>query len=70
MLYTFRVKENLDEKQPVGPSKREGSSLSNLVCQLGKKPKLSTLQKSKMDWDSFKTTEGIAEDLQQHNKDG
>ncbi|XP_062501759.1 craniofacial development protein 1-like [Corticium candelabrum] len=73
--YTFagediQVKENLDEKQPVGPSKREGSSLSNLVCQLGKKPKLSTLQKSKMDWDSFKTTEGIAEDLQQHNKDG
>lgn len=41
-----------------------------LVGQLGKKPKLSTLWKSKMDWDSFKTTQGITEELQQHNKDG
>ena len=34
----------------------------------GKKPKLGTLDKSKMDWNSFVQEEGIKEELQTHNK--
>ncbi|XP_028665228.1 craniofacial development protein 1 [Erpetoichthys calabaricus] len=38
----------------------------------GKKQKLSTLEKSKLDWESFKNEEGIGEELATHNrgKDG
>jgi len=38
----------------------------------GKKPKMGTLDKSKMDWNSFVQEEGIKEELQTHNrgKDG
>lgn len=43
--------------------------LSSLTSQLsGKKPKLTTLEKSKLDWDQFKTAEGIAEDLKSFNQ--
>lgn len=42
--------------------------LSSVLGQLGKKNKLSVLEKSKLDWDSFKKEEGIAEELQTHNK--
>jgi hypothetical protein len=34
----------------------------------GKKPKLGTLDKSKMDWDKFVKEEGIKEDLETFNK--
>lgn len=34
----------------------------------GKKPKLGTLDKSKMDWEKFVKEEGIKEDLQTFNK--
>ncbi|XP_075224578.1 yeti [Lycorma delicatula] len=47
---------------------RGGSALSSFLGQLGKKGKLSTLEKSKLDWDNFKKNEGIEEDLQKHNK--
>lgn len=66
----IQVKECPDEKPNPSVNKRQGSSLSSLVGQLGKKPKMGTLQKSKLDWEAFKTSAGIAEELQQHNKDG
>ncbi|RZF36038.1 hypothetical protein LSTR_LSTR005854 [Laodelphax striatellus] len=49
-----------------------GGALSAFVGQLGKKNKLSMLEKSKLDWDSFKKEEGIEEDLKTFNrgKDG
>ncbi|MGH0177554.1 UNVERIFIED_CONTAM: hypothetical protein FKN15_075426 [Acipenser sinensis] len=34
----------------------------------GKKQKMSTLEKSKLDWDSFKNEEGIGEELATHNR--
>ena len=34
----------------------------------GKKPKLGTLDKSKMDWNKFIEQEGIKEELLTHNK--
>lgn len=45
-----------------------GGGLAAIVGQLGKKNKLSTLEKSKLDWDRFKKAEGIEEDIQTHNK--
>ncbi|KAK7115136.1 craniofacial development protein 1-like [Littorina saxatilis] len=42
--------------------------LGNLLNKIGKKQKMGTLEKSKMDWDSFKKKEGIEEDLKIHNK--
>lgn len=49
------------------PLKR-GPGIGDLVANLGKRQKLSTLGKTKMDWDMFKQDEGIAEDLKNHTK--
>ncbi|KAI9556015.1 hypothetical protein GHT06_018578 [Daphnia sinensis] len=50
------------------PALRTGG-LSSLTSQLSnKKSKLSTLEKSKLDWDQFKNDEGIAEDLKSFNQ--
>lgn len=51
-----------------GRGRGGGGGLAALVGQLGKKNKLSTLEKSKLDWDRFKKHEGIEEDIQTHNK--
>lgn len=48
-------------KRPAGM----GSILSHIG---GKKPKMSTLEKSKMDWDAYKSEEGITEELAIHNR--
>ncbi|GFS24209.1 craniofacial development protein 1 [Elysia marginata] len=42
--------------------------LSSVLSKIGKKNKMGTLEKSKIDWDSFKKKEGIDEDLKIHNK--
>ena len=42
--------------------------LSSVLGQLGKKSKLGTLEKSKLDWDRYKKDEGIEEELQMYNK--
>lgn len=54
-------------KGKLGSLKR-GPGLNNLVANLGKKQKLSTLKKTELDWDLFKREEGIAEDLRNHTK--
>ncbi|XP_027762663.1 craniofacial development protein 1 [Empidonax traillii] len=49
------------------------SGMSSLLGKIGaKKPKMSTLEKSKLDWETFKEEEGIVEELAIHNrgKDG
>lgn len=52
-----------------GPAKRSGGGLGSVLNQLaGKKSKLSVLEKTKMDWDGFKSNEGINEELQTHNR--
>ncbi|XP_029985833.1 craniofacial development protein 1 isoform X2 [Sphaeramia orbicularis] len=51
-----------------GPSKRP-VGVSGVLSHIGgKKQKMSTLEKSKMDWDAFKTEEGISEELAIHNR--
>uniref|UniRef100_A0A182N863 Craniofacial development protein 1 n=1 Tax=Anopheles dirus TaxID=7168 RepID=A0A182N863_9DIPT len=45
-----------------------GGGLGAVLNQIGQKNKLSTLEKTKLDWTSFKRQEGIEEELQTHNK--
>lgn len=47
---------------------RSGGGLSGVLGQLGKKNKLSVLEKTKLDWSGFKKNQGIEEELQVHNK--
>lgn len=58
------------EIPPVAGVKRPsaGGGLSSLLGQITKKNKLSVLEKTKMDWDGFKSKEGIGEELQTHNR--
>lgn len=55
---------------PIPPLNRPRPSggLSSVLGQLGKKNKLSVLEKTKLDWTGFKRNEGIDEELQTHNK--
>lgn len=49
-------------------SRRSGGGLSSVLGQIGKKNKLSVLEKTQLDWNGFKRNEGIDEELQTHNK--
>ncbi|XP_045893660.1 craniofacial development protein 1 [Micropterus dolomieu] len=52
-----------------GPSAKRPAGMTSLLSRIGgKKPKMSTLEKSKMDWDAFKSEEGITEELAIHNR--
>ena len=43
--------------------------MSSLLGKIGaKKQKMNTLEKSKLDWESFKEEEGIGEELAIHNR--
>ena len=50
---------------------RGGNALDNLVSSLsGKKKQISVLDKSKLDWNKFKTSTGITDELEKHKKNG
>ncbi|XP_053175197.1 craniofacial development protein 1 [Scomber japonicus] len=52
-----------------GPSAKRPVGMSSILNRIGgKKQKMSTLEKSKMDWDAFKSEEGISEELAIHNR--
>ncbi|XP_041376220.1 craniofacial development protein 1-like [Gigantopelta aegis] len=50
--------------------KRPASSggLGSILSKIGKKDKISTLEKSKLDWNKFKKEEGIEDEVNLHNK--
>ncbi|XP_013404432.1 craniofacial development protein 1-like [Lingula anatina] len=50
------------------PGMKRPMGLGSVLGKIGKKPKLSTLTKSALDWNKFKTEEGIEEELQIHNR--
>lgn len=51
------------------PRLKRSSGMSSLLGKIGaKKQKMSTLEKSKLDWESFKEEEGIGEELAIHNR--
>ncbi|XP_026274087.1 craniofacial development protein 1 [Frankliniella occidentalis] len=66
----------LSQPNTSGPSRgggaRRGGGLSAVLSQIGKKSKISTLEKSKLDWERYKSDEGLNEEIQTHNrgKDG
>jgi len=47
---------------------KTSGGLANILSQIGKKSKLSVLEKSKQDWDGYKKKEGIVEELVTYNK--
>ncbi|KAM9377133.1 craniofacial development protein 1 isoform 2-T2 [Pholidichthys leucotaenia] len=54
---------------PPGPSAKRPPGMSSILGRIGgKKQKMSTLEKSKLDWDTFKSEEGITEELAIHNR--
>ncbi|KAM9754863.1 craniofacial development protein 1 isoform 1-T5 [Menidia menidia] len=63
-------KDSPDSQQPLpGPSAKRPVGMSSILNRIGgKKQKMSTLEKSKMDWDAFKSEEGITEELAIHNR--
>ncbi|XP_034541763.1 craniofacial development protein 1 [Notolabrus celidotus] len=65
--------EETEESSPSGPphepSGKRPAGMGSLLNRIGgKKQKMSTLEKSKMDWDAFKSEEGITEELAIHNR--
>lgn len=42
--------------------------ISSVLSQIGKKAKISTLEKSKLDWDSYKKQENLEEEITTFNK--
>ncbi|XP_068169240.1 craniofacial development protein 1 [Antennarius striatus] len=63
-----------DEEQTVSPSTSGSSAkrptnMGSILSRIGgKKQKMSTLEKSKLDWDAFKSEKGITEELAIHNR--
>lgn len=66
-----------EKKDPVkkpdvpGPAmfgRKSGGGLGSVLSKIGKKDKISTLDKSKLDWETFKQEKGISEELQIHNR--
>ncbi|CAH1129349.1 unnamed protein product [Ceutorhynchus assimilis] len=55
-------------KAPVKKKAANLNGLGNVLNQLGKKQKISTLEKTKLDWEKFKKDENIIEELEIHNK--
>ncbi|XP_015127610.1 craniofacial development protein 1 [Diachasma alloeum] len=52
-----------------GGAKKGGlGGISSVLGQIGKKTKISTLEKSKLDWDNFKKQENLDEEITTHNK--
>jgi len=64
--------EPTSEQATPSPSqgiKKAGGGLSSILGKIsGKGTKLSTLDKSKLDWNQFKSQEGIEEELSTHNR--
>ncbi|XP_047934714.1 craniofacial development protein 1 isoform X4 [Anser cygnoides] len=76
-VWTPRFEEDVGQKEGVRGEQRarvkRPSGMSSLLGKIGsKKQKMSTLEKSKLDWENFKEEEGIVEELAIHNrgKDG
>ncbi|RWS26129.1 craniofacial development protein 1-like protein [Leptotrombidium deliense] len=59
-------KNSKSETTKTSLPKRSSSGLGSLLANINKKPKLSTLTKSKLDWQLFKKEEGCEEELSQH----
>ncbi|RLN62490.1 hypothetical protein BBJ28_00012488 [Nothophytophthora sp. Chile5] len=57
---------SIEVKRPQGGS----TGLDHVVASLDEPKKVSTMEKTSLDWDKFKEAEGIEEELTQYTKDG
>jgi len=53
----------------VSPKQKKGN-LDQLLSSIGKPKKISTIQKSAIDWEGFKKKEGLEEELEEQSKGG
>ncbi|XP_078067057.1 craniofacial development protein 1 isoform X2 [Mustelus asterias] len=54
---------------PTGSGVKRPSAIGNILGKMGgKKQKMSTLEKSKIDWEAFKEKEGISDELAIYNR--
>lgn len=60
----------LVQRIPSSSRTKRSSGLSSLLQSIGKKPKMSVLEKTQIDWLHYKKEEGIEEELEKHSKDG
>lgn len=60
--------ESSEPKSVTTPVVKKSGGLTSILSQIGKKDKLTVLEKSKQDWDGYKKKEGIAEELVTYNK--
>lgn len=60
--------DDLKNKNSLHLKQTKPSGMASLLSKLNKEPKISTLQKSKLDWDEFKKKEKIEHDLAIHTK--
>ncbi|XP_043351291.1 craniofacial development protein 1 isoform X1 [Dermochelys coriacea] len=73
---SFLKQQEKEKAQPAAPASlptvsgvKRPTGISSLLGMIGsKKQKMSTLEKSKLDWENFKEEEGIGEDLAIHNR--
>lgn len=56
------------QQGPKAIAGRSNGGLGSILNQLGGAKKISVLEKSKLDWTSFKRNEGIQNDLETHNR--
>ena len=65
------VERKVDANQVAAIASKKGSSgLGSLLDQLKGKNKISSIQKSKLDWNSFTEVEGLEDEFEQNKKDG
>lgn len=63
-----RLLSNPSTAEQSKPAKSGLKGIGSVLSQLGKKKKISTLEKSKLDWDKFKKDENIEEEILNFNK--
>lgn len=51
-------------------TKTASSGVDQVLASLDAPKKVSTMEKTSLDWDKFKEAEGIEDELQQYTKDG
>jgi len=62
------LKSQEEKPEEQQQSNKRPGGLAGIVGAIGKKQKMGVLDKSKLDWNSFVSEEGISEDLKTHNK--
>ncbi|XP_067905606.1 craniofacial development protein 1 [Heterodontus francisci] len=63
------VPATVETGAPTGSGVKRQSAIGNILGKIGgKKQKMSTLEKSKIDWEAFKEKEGIGDELAIYNR--